>query len=154
MGGKKVHTSDLPANNGTDTLVADNGELHTAATQFEPVGEPMNKKQLDELAFMEEEMVVTVSESSNENDENPITVGVNGIFKQFYRGHPTRAKRKFVNGLIVRIGRVTTPEYINRAGERARSIKQHNAHKFPFTVIEDKNKKGGAWLAQRMMDPV
>lgn len=112
----------------------------------------INKAYIDELAFMEEEMVVMVHESADPNSEDPITVGCNGVFRQFFRGRPTRAKRKFIDCLIVKQGRVTTPEYVNGAGERARSIRQTSAHKYPFSVIEDRSHKGAEWLRGRLSE--
>lgn len=112
----------------------------------------LNKEYLDELAFMEDDMVIMVHESADPNSENPVTVGCNGVFRQFFRGQQTIAKRKFVECLIAKQGRVSTPEYINKAGERARAIRQTSAQKYPFSVIEDKNPKGGEWLRRRLAE--
>ena len=117
-----------------------------------PVTEQLNKDYMDELQFMEDDIVVMVHESSDPNSENPITVGCNGVFRQFFRGVPMLTKRKFVECLIVKQGRVTTPEYYNATGERARSIKQTSAHKYPFSIIEDKNPKGVEWLRRRLAE--
>ena len=124
----------------------------TESQKVVPVTDPLNKDYLDELAFMEDDVVVMVHESSDSNSENPITVGCNGVFRQFFRGVPMITKRKFVECLIVKQGRVTTPEYFNNAGERARSIKQTSAHKYPFSIIEDKNPKGTEWLRRRLAE--
>ena len=115
---------------------------------------PINGDYLKQLAFMEEEMTVLVHESADENAENPITVGNGGRFVQFWRGVETRARRKFVDCLIVKSGRVSTPEYVNGAGERARAIRQTSAHKYPFSVIEDPNPKVPEWLRSRMAELV
>jgi hypothetical protein len=112
----------------------------------------LNPGYLEELAFMEELIEIVVHESADENAENPVRVGNNGIFVEFPRGMNVVAKRKYVDCLIVKQTRVTTPEYINPAGERARAIKQHSAMKYPFSVIEDRNPKGVEWLRRRMAD--
>ena len=136
-----------------DITVNRQGELNTS-TQFEPVDKPLNTDYLQELAFMEEEITVMVQESSDENAENPVIVGCNGVFKQFFRGQPTLAKRKFVDCLIVKSGRVTTPKIRNGAGEDAFAIRQHSAHKFPFTIIEDRNPKGREWVMRRLAEVI
>jgi len=130
------------------------GELKTGGNCFELIDTPIVDTYLDALAFMEEPMEIVVAESADENADNPVIVGCNGVFKQFFRGQPTVAKRKFVECLIVKHGRVSTPEYINNAGERARSIKQNSAHRYPFSVISDRNPKGAEWLRRRLAEVI
>ena len=133
-------------------IILNDGTLATGGLIVEPVAGSMNKSYLDELAFNEEEMVVMVNETSDENAENPVIVGNGGVFAQFFRGQATVAKRKFVDCLIVKSGRVTTPETLNGAGERTNVIRQQSAHKYPFMVVEDKNPKGREWLTRRFAD--
>lgn len=137
-----------------ETQDIDPSRASTAAEsqRIVPVAGPLNKAYLNELAFMEEELVVMVHESADPNSENPVTVGCNGVFRQFFRGVPMKAKRKFVECLIVKQGRVTTPEYVNAGGERARAIRQTSAHKYPFSVVEDRNPKGAEWLKRRLAE--
>lgn len=153
MSRREVHTTDMPVGQPKDIPLRD-GEIPTAAHTFEPVDKPMNTDYMKELAFMEEEMEVLVHESADENAENPVIVGCNGVFKPFFRGVPTLTKRKFVDCLIVKHGRVSTPEYINNGGERARAIRQTSAHKYPFSVTMDKNPKGAEWLRRRLAEAV
>lgn len=150
---KEVHTTDMPIGQPADIQLRD-GEIPTAAHRFEPVDKPLDTDYLRELAFMEEEVEIMVHETSDENAENPVIVGCNGVFKAFFRGEPTKTRRKFIECLIVKHGRVSTPEYINNAGERARAIRQHQAHKFPFSVIHDQNPKGVEWLRRRLAENI
>jgi hypothetical protein len=142
----------MPVGQAPDIRLGDG--IPTAANQFEPVDRPLETDYVSTLAFMEEPIEILVHETSDENAENPVIVGNNGVFKAFFRGQPTIAKRKFVDSLIVKTGRVTTPEYINNGGERARAIRQHSAHKYPFSVLKDSNPKGAEWLRQRMADVI
>jgi hypothetical protein len=148
---KETFSGDVKPNQPADIILKD-GSLATSGNLIEPVSERLNGEYLDELDFNEEEITIMVLETSDENAENPVTVGNNGVFKQFFRGQPTITKRKFVDSLIVKSGRVSTPEFINGAGERARMIRQNSAHKYPFTVIQDRNPKGAAWLTQRLTE--
>lgn len=153
MSRREIHTPDMPVQQPADILLRD-GTAATGGQSIVQVEKVPNQDYLDALAFMEEEIEVLVHETADENADNPVIVGCNGEFRQFFRGVATRAKRKFVNCLIVKTGRVSTPEYINGAGERARKIAQTSAHKYPFTVISDPNPKGVQWLRARMAEAV
>lgn len=151
--GKEVDTRDTKVEQVNDIRL-DGSVLSTNSDIVLPDG-PVNNDYLSMLAFMEEEMEIIVAETSDENAENPVTVGCNGQFRQFFRGNPTITQRKFVDCLIVKTGRVTTPEVqVPGVGggstERSFSIRQQSAHKYPFTVLRDPNPKGPAWLQQRL----
>ena len=128
---------------------------HESTVITEGVGGAMNKGYLEELAFMEEMVTVTVMESSNINDEDPVPAGNNGQFVYFKRGVQTNCKRKFLDSLIVKGHSVSTPFTRNPStGEEGRLIKLTNSSKYPFQVIEDKNPKGKEWLRRRMAETV
>lgn len=149
---KKIDTQDMQVGQAADIILKD-GTLATGGASIDVIDtNALNKNWMDDIAFMEEEMEIIVMETSDENAENPVTVGNQGIFKQFYRGQPTVAKRKFVDCLIVKTGRVTTPKIKNNAGEDAFAIRQQSAHKYPFSVLQDRNPKGAEWLRRRMAE--
>ena len=156
MAQRVIYSDDTKVQDVVDITIGADGSILTAGSNTIDAISPdaLNKNFLDEIAFMEEEMEIMVNESSDENAENPVMVGCNGAFRQFWRGQVVTAKRKFVDCLIVKSGRVTTPEYINQAGERARSIKQQSAHKYPFMVISDRNPKGAEWIRRRLAEPI
>lgn len=149
---KETSTENLSVGQPADIILQD-GTVAVGQQYVEPVDpQAINKDYLDALKFMEEEIVVLVQESSDQNAENPVQVGVNGVFAQFFRGIETRAKRKFVDALCVKNSIVQTPEFINGAGERAFKIVQRQAMKYPFMVIRDGNPKGGEWLKRRLAE--
>lgn len=150
---KEISTDDVKIQQVSDIQLKD-GVISTSNNVVEATAEALNKEYTGALAFMEEEIEILLQESSDENAENPVIVGCNGQFKAFYRGVATKAKRKFVDCLIVKTGRVSTPEFINNAGERARAIRQNSAHKYPFMVINDRNPKGAEWFKQRLAEAV
>lgn len=149
---KQTDTRELQVGQVPDIKIQ--GDVINTATQFEAIDKALNTDYMDELAFMEEDIEVMVMETSDENAENPVVVGCNGQFKQFFRGHVTTARRKFVDCLIVKSGRVTTPEVQNPAGERTNVIRQASAHKYPFTVVKDRNPKGVEWLRRRLAESI
>lgn len=127
-------------------------EATVGGSTITPVDTPLNKAYLDELAFMEEVIEIMVHEVDDPAAENPVMAGNQGRVVIFSRGVPTRARRCIVDSLIVKTDRITTPEYFNGAGERARSIKRTSALKYPFSVIHDPNPKGAEWLRRRMAE--
>lgn len=154
---KPLYSDDSKPDQAPDIILKD-GTLAVGGQQVIYMDKPLSKDYAAELAFMEEEIVVTVNETTDENAENPITVGNNGVFKQFFRGVPTLTKRKFLDSLIVLSGRVTTPEIqvqgVRGQTERSFTIHQKSAHKYPFTVNEDKNQRGAEWVQRRLRDGV
>lgn len=149
---KGVETPDFPVGQPADIILPD-GTLAMGGSSIEAVpGGALQSGYMNALAFMEETLIVMVAETEDVNAENPVIVGVNGVFAVFHRGVPKHAKRKFVEGLVVKSSRVSTPEFTNSAGERSFMIKQHNAHKYPFTVIHDPNPLGIEWLTRRMAE--
>lgn len=152
---KEINAAELPIQQLPDMVANKNGELSTDRTIIAPPEKGgLNKNYLDELAFMEEPIEVMVAESTDENADNPVQVGHNGTFFQFFRGVPTVCKRKFVDCLIAKSGRVSTPEVLNGGGERTRAIRQTSALKYPFSIIRDTNPKGAEWLRRRMAEAI
>ena len=142
--------------NTNDMTVAQFDDISIDATNggavIQPVDTPLNKAYLDELAFMEEIIEIMIHEVDDPAAENPVAAGNSGRVQYFSRGVPAKARRCIVDSLIVKTDRISTPEYFNGAGERARSIKRTSALKYPFSVISDPNPKGGEWLRRRMAE--
>ena len=151
---KEIDASQLPIGQPADIILPD-GSVAVGQTAVEPVtADALNKAYVEELAFMDEYLDILLHESTDKNAENPVPVGCNGVFVYINRGQPTKVKRKFVNHLIAKNTRVSTPEYTNGAGERAFKIVQQQGLKYPFSVIRDPSPKGGEWLARRMAEIV
>ncbi len=147
----ETHTSDMKVGQDADIILKD-GAVAKGGVSLDAIDKPLHKNYLDDLMFMEELMTIMVNETTDQNAENPIPVGNNGQFVYFQRGQAVKVKRKFVDGLIVKSGRVSTPEYSNPGGERAFKIVQQSAHKYPFVVIEDRNPRGVEWLTRRLSE--
>jgi hypothetical protein len=151
---KKIDTTNLSVGQAADIILGD-GTLAKGGVTLDVIAkDSLNDGYAEELAFMEENIEIVVQEAADENAENPVIVGVNGVFKPFFRGQPTIAKRKFVDALIVKSSRVTTPKIKNGAGEDAFAIRQTSAHKFPFMVISDPSPRGLEWLRRRMAEVI
>lgn len=108
-----------------------------------------------ELAFMEEPVTIHVHESTNPNDELYVFCGVNGEYPipgnpWLKRGTDYTIKRKFVLNLLTAKTVSFTQPYKDQAGDQANTMRRHAAVKYPFSVIQDPNPKGSAWLKQVM----
>jgi hypothetical protein len=97
-------------------------------------------------AFMHEPMTVMVHDSTDENDAELVYVSVNGNRQFFLRGQPQTVKRYFVERLA-RAKMTTYKQNLDdRLGESMNNMIPHHALRFPFSVVEDKNPRGAAWL--------
>lgn len=73
---------------------------------------------------------------------------VNGRSQFFQRGTPQEVKRYFVERLA-RAKRTSYSQNLDeRLGESMNNMQSRHALRYPFSVIEDKNPKGSAWLRQ------
>lgn len=151
---REIDASQLPIGQPSDIILND-GSIAVGQNLVEPITkDALNKEYQEELAFMDEMLDIMLHESTDKNAEDPVPVGCNGVFVYIKRGQPTRVKRKFVNHLIAKNTRVSTPEYTNAAGERAFKIVQQQGLKYPFSILKDPSHKGGEWLARRMAEVV
>jgi len=97
-------------------------------------------------AFMSEPVKIIISESADENDPQLVQVGVNGVTQFIVRGMEQVVRRKYVERLA-RAKRTDYDQTIDdRLGEAMNRLRRRNALRFPFTVLEDPNPRGQAWL--------
>ena len=109
-----------------------------------------DKKTLDAVAFMEEPVKIMVHESTDENAQPVVDVYCNGIPQRFVRGMEQVVKRKFVQILInARTTTVRTRTGVE-GGNVVNQLTRHTAVRYPFSVIEDRNPRGGAWLREAL----
>lgn len=150
FGGKPVAESQdtNPGEDGKHVDLSLNGEAKLSREAIEIPDGPQNKDKLDALAFNEEIVTIMVHESTDENAENPIEVGVNGRKQFFIRGREQEVKRKFVE--VLARAKVTNyrqnvnasdPQVVNR-------MVASTALRYPFTLLADPNRQHGgqAWL--------
>ena len=116
--------------------------------EIELIEGPGAMKKADELAFMEEKIVIVISESTDANAEDPVPLGINGRMKFVFRGQPTIIQRKYVE----RLAKAKTTSYkqdLNKTDPvEFNKLVSRRAHQYPFAVIRDDNPDGAAWLAK------
>lgn len=100
----------------------------------------------EELAFMNEQVLIRIEESTDKNAEKIVFVSNDGIPQRFVRGEWVIAKRKYAEVLArSKPFSVATPEINDGNGDRTTSIRTNVAQMYPFTM-RDKNPRGEAWL--------
>ena len=99
-----------------------------------------------ELAFNEDMLTISIAKVNDPNAENPVTAGVNGILKSFYRGEEYKVARKFVDQLIVTEKIPTTHTYDDKEGVKQTKIDVDFKMKYPISIIHDPSPHGRAWF--------
>jgi hypothetical protein len=107
-----------------------------------------------QLAFNEEFLTIQLHGTTDPNAEPMVFLAVNGVgagpngIPWLPRDVAITIKRKYVERLCrarpIAYGNV---EKTNEQGERYIDYPKTSALKYPFSVIEDKNPKGGKWLS-------
>lgn len=112
-------------------------------------------EKLKKLAFAEEMVTIMIHESSDPNAEKLVYLAVNGEgagpnkLPWVQRGVPIKIRRKFVERLArAKNENVGSVERVNPLGEREVVYPKSQALKYPFSVIEDRNPNGAAWLQE------
>lgn len=97
--------------------------------------------------FMAEKINVIVLESADDSDDEIVQTWVNGRVQRFLRGTPQWVRRCYVEALA-RAKRTTYRQVLDeRLGTQAfNQMRPNHTMAYPFTVLEDPNPKGPAWL--------
>lgn len=115
--------------------------------EIEVVDKVMKVDAIDMEAFMNEKLTVMVHESTDPNDDDIVHIGVNGVRQFFQRGRPQLVRRCFVERLARAKRTAYTQNLDDRLGEaQFNTMRPHHALRYPFSVIEDQNPRGSAWL--------
>jgi len=150
---KEQHSTDhIIGNPNQATMSVDGNAEMKKDSAIEAVEGPGATSKAAALAFMEEKITILVHESTDPNSDQLVFTAVNGINQYFIRGKQQEVRRKYVNvlanaketGYIQRVG-------VNEAtGNVTQKMIPHTALKYPFSVIEDRNPNGSAWLRQAL----
>lgn len=113
--------------------------------------------QIDNEAFMRDEMEIILMEPGNENDPQFCEVNVNGDYKLLLRnGEPQKCRRYHVAVLAqAKQSRVRQKKIVNPDGSMGFQEENVLSLTYPFSVFHDPNPKQGApWLRQMLSNPV
>jgi|3_EtaG_2_1085321.scaffolds.fasta_scaffold00929_4 hypothetical protein len=111
-----------------------------------------DKAKLEE--FNHEPVVIRVHDTAEKQADRAFIVSVNGQKETFIRGQLKTVARYFVEALT----RAKPVHYENQPftdGDGARSVRYvaHRGLRYPFEVVEDRNPRGKAWLAECLAAP-
>ena len=106
------------------------------------------KKMMKEESFMEEVVTLMIHPTTNENEPPYAHLNVNGFNQVIPRGQNVPVRRKYVE-VLARMKETRYTQMTPNPSEPDRSVMvARHGLAFPFSVVEDKNPKGRAWLDQ------
>jgi hypothetical protein len=139
-----AHDKEISLSPADNSLEALRDSLN--ATVSHDINDPDFIKYTSDSAFMEEQVLVRIHESTDPNAEKIIPVYNDGIPQHFIRGQWTVCKRKFAEVLArAKPYSIATPEITDGNGDRTTAIRKTTALRYPFEM-QDKNPRGQAWL--------
>jgi hypothetical protein len=111
---------------------------------------------IDQEAFMRDELEVFFNEPSNENEAAFVEVNVNGDYRMVVRGNTAKLKRYHVAVLAnAKQSRVRQRKIVNPDGSMGFSEENVLALTYPFQVMHDpRPQQGVPWLRQLLSNPV
>lgn len=112
---------------------------------IEPVAENDLVKKAELEAFMNQELLILVHESQEEDPLLTATPSVNGVNMPIVMGVETKVRRKYVEALAR--GRTTAyKQAIDPLDQSRYDMVPKTVMSFPFTVIHDPHPNGREWL--------
>lgn len=127
-------------------------EIDRTDLDIEVQDKPINiNEKAEMLKFMEEVVTILVHESSNPEDEQIVEVSNGGRLQCILRGQPQQVRRKYVE-VLARARKTDYTQSVgsNYSGEKVMKLNPATALKYPFSVINDPNPNGIAWLQNIM----
>lgn len=112
--------------------------------------------QIDQEAFMRDELEVFFNEPGNENEPSFVEVNVNGDYRMVVRGDTTKLRRYHVAVIAAaKQSRVRQRKILNPDGSMGFQEENVLSLTYPFQVMNDPNPKLGVpWLKKLLAQPV
>lgn len=158
MGRKELHSDSVKIEQ-KPTII--DQKKHEEEGDIILVDKPVNKEWLDELAFNEEPVTIRIEPSAEKHAAGAHPVWVNGKGAEVFQngrwqeigylpvGRVLTIKRKYVAVLAsAKFDNIST-EVVEVVNENPNNqIKRLTSRTVSFSVLEDKNPRGGAWLTE------
>jgi hypothetical protein len=133
----------MPDDREADVIVATDAVLHGGYAQ--------------ELAFMEEMVTIVLYKKREKFAPNVYDFHVNGKGVRIWCDTPTRIQRKFLEVIARAQPYDVTTNYNKNEDKGEQAVCENFTHRhqsaaYPFTVVEDKNPRGSAWLMKVMRE--
>ena len=149
----ELHSADLPIR-ALEPIVDTEDRAAEVIVAVDPV---LNSGYAAELAFMEEEVTVIVHRQREKSSPAIFDFTVQGRPIWVAVDTPTIIKRKYLE-VIARSQPYDVTTEVNRNEDKGENavvqniLHRHKSAHYPFTVVSDKNPRGGAWLAKVMRE--
>lgn len=122
-------------------------EIGNGSPDIEIVDRVLTADKAETERFMNEMVTVMIHDSTDENDTELVQVSINGRNQFIRRGYPQQVRRCYVE----RLARAKKTSFNQNLDERlgeagVNRLMSHHALKYPFSIVEDPNPKGAAWL--------
>lgn len=144
-----------------DVVLPATGSVTRESDIILPV-ETVQNEHLAELAFMEEPVTIFIETSGEEDAPQFADVAVNGKKAEVWDeansrwvpigflsvGREITTKRKYVEVLARSKPQKVKTKVEDPRGDPRNIVQRFTHSRFPFSVLEDKNPKGRAWLAR------
>jgi hypothetical protein len=134
----------------TPTTTAETIEIITDQ-EIEPVVNFEIGRVAAEEAFMAEFVTVYLHETTDDNAAPHVLLNVNGVSQPIMRGVKQKVRRKFVE-VLARCKETRYTQRVDPHEPDRITMEQKTALAYPFSVVEDMNPKGAAWLAAVMAE--
>ncbi len=144
---KTVDATDYQIGQDGVATMALTGAPELVQPEIVAVYGPINKDKLDNLAFAEELVTVMVHTTNDKDSPQYVQTWNYGRHQLFIRGEPVTVKRKFVE-VLARMKPVNyrNEEFVDSDGNQNVRWPKTTGLANPFSIIEDKNPLGPAWL--------
>lgn len=134
--------ADLPESREIDlssNKPLDDDELHlvTGESMGDERIKNLLKEEHDMRTFMEEKVTFMIAETSDKNAPNPVSAGVNGIQRHFWRGKQYTEARKFIDSLIKVTFGVKTINFTDEKGLHQTKIETVPSMVYPIQILSD-----------------
>ena len=138
-----------------ESLIAKGLELEDDNVDIQVVAETDLASAASDEKFMNEVVTVMVHPTTDPNASPYALLNVNGERVVVMRNVPTKIKRKHLE-VLARLKETrwvqSVPDgFIGQIDQG--SLRGHTGLVYPFSVLEDKNPKGGAWAANILAEP-
>ena len=117
----------------------------------------ISTEQLDNEAFMRDEMEIILMEPNNENEAQFCEVNVNGDYRLLLRNGEIQKLRRYHVAVLAQAkqSRVRQKKIVQPDGSMGFQEENVLSLTYPFSVAHDPNPKQGApWLRQMLANPV
>lgn len=150
---KAVDATELPVGQDGVITMEPTGPAELDKPDIQLVDGPDAMKHVEELAFMEEMVDVTVHDSPDKYESKLVSISVNSRTQNFIRGQSISVKRKYVEGLArAKPVAIRSEEFVNSEGDKQFRYPTSTGLRYGFSIDRDDNPRGRAWLKKILLE--